>query len=711
MKRLISVILAALIILTFCACGADKDPEMDQMDSVSTAATKNETSSSGDYMIHELIPCPNADIKFADAVRAGENIVMYGQDGNRKTSFYIMNSATREINSIDGLPSEGVIDVGGLYDGSFAVLTANEDGNYTVIGVAPDGAISEPVELVAEYLQEDIATSIMPTENAWLIQTTTSLFIVDKAGKVIKDLGNYNGAMDIIYDSDNSLLLINTLGNAVGVDNSGGEVQVTVLDEQLNAKESYWLSNSYAAYYDVYDGELIAQASSTIFRINYRKDTRVPVSDSFISGISSSCFIQVEENCYFAFYKNAPAIWAANAIDAVTVLKMATYSINPTLYSAIYEFNNSNDRYIIEIVDYSIYDEAGSVDAGLVRMNADIVAGNAPDIYDLTHFQSTQLAASGKTEDLMPFFESAGLKPIANVVKALEYNGGLYILPVRFGVSALITNSEVANSEDWSISQLEKLIEEYGSEKLFGPEFDRSRFWQLVLIYSNKDLVNYETLECRFNSDEFENLIELSAYFPSYSARESDSDPFGRAFFGEQFFLEDQTLNIIQLAFNAATFGGDAEYLPFPVSGKPGLAVYPFFPLGMSSSSDCKAGVWEFFKFVLETDNLFYGIPFLSSKLDGYIKEASDLPYPTYTLMTAFDGQAVAIETAEIGEEKKSQLKLLIERVSVPYRVDDMLHSTISELTMPYYAGEKTAHEVAEMIQARVEIYLAEQYG
>ena len=53
------------------------------------------------------------------------------------------------------------------------------------------------------------------------------------------------------------------------------------------------------------------------------------------------------------------------------------------LRNAVSSFNALSPDYRIELIDYGVYNEGYDVSVGMNRLNADITAGNEPDIYDL----------------------------------------------------------------------------------------------------------------------------------------------------------------------------------------------------------------------------------------------------------------------------------------------------------------------------------------
>ena len=63
--------------------------------------------------------------------------------------------------------------------------------------------------------------------------------------------------------------------------------------------------------------------------------------------------------------------------DKVTITYGSLWGVDDTVKNAAIKFNKENDKYRIEFKDYGDSEDAKT------KMNADIAAGNIPDIIDL----------------------------------------------------------------------------------------------------------------------------------------------------------------------------------------------------------------------------------------------------------------------------------------------------------------------------------------
>ena len=109
---------------------------------------------------------------------------------------------------------------------------------------------------------------------------------------------------------------------------------------------------------------------------------------------------------------------------------MAVLYIDYRVQEMVVAFNRKNDKYRIEIADYSEYNnDKDGWDAGQTKLRTEILSGNVPDIFCLNGLNYTQLAAKGILEDLYPYMDAdKDMKRsdfFQNVLQAFEVNGKL----------------------------------------------------------------------------------------------------------------------------------------------------------------------------------------------------------------------------------------------------------------------------------------------
>lgn len=148
-----------------------------------------------------------------------------------------------------------------------------------------------------------------------------------------------------------------------------------------------------------------------------------------------------------------------------------------------------------------------------------------------------------------------------------------------------------------------------------------------------------------------------------------------------------------------------------------GSAIIANTQLAMSSKSKNKEGAYSFLRYFLTDEyqqELEYGYPVSIRRLDEMAGDA--MTVETYT-----DENGQVIEAPEIyylnGMEIEIQpmtqaeadaLKADLLSVTKTYTYDEKLMQIIDEETAAFFSGQKSAREVAEIIQSRVQIYVNE---
>ncbi len=139
----------------------------------------------------------------------------------------------------------------------------------------------------------------------------------------------------------------------------------------------------------------------------------------------------------YSLARLAPA--GAEDLAGRTVLTLATMGLSSETRARVLEFNRSSSQYRIEVRDYSEYNTSGDASAGLSKLNTEILAGNMPDLLDLSdEIPLRRYASRGLLEDLWPFIDSdpeLGREGVMErPLEAAEVDGKLYQIFPRFAI-------------------------------------------------------------------------------------------------------------------------------------------------------------------------------------------------------------------------------------------------------------------------------------
>ncbi len=205
-------------------------------------------------------------------------------------------------------------------------------------------------------------------------------------------------------------------------------------------------------------------------------------------------------------------------------LVYGAFGLGLGVQARVNQFNRTNEEYQVEIRDYfdgaTYWGQSAEVeDAAKKRLFADIAAGDAPDIWD-SSLPLDLYARKGMFEDLWPWIDSdpdLGRETLmSHVLDCAALDGKLYQACGSFLIHTAIGISDVVGDRtSWT---LEDLLAAYDS---LGPDAeifcDNMSSFFLLRELIGEDLeryVDWDTGECRFDSEDFKALLELCARVP-----------------------------------------------------------------------------------------------------------------------------------------------------------------------------------------------------
>ncbi len=408
------------------------------------------------------------------------------------------------------------------------------------------------------------------------------------------------------------------------------------------------------------------------------------------------------------------------------------------IYDKVIDFNRHNDKVRIQIIDYSefIDYENEDYDAGRTKLLTEIMSGDMPDIIMLSQLPYTQLAAKGLLEDLYPYIDKdPELKRedfFPNLLDALEVNGGLYQVVPYFNVQTLIgATSVVGDKPGWTYRDLQAALATMpqGCDPL-DMYTTRGDLLRTLIWTDMAHFVDWTTGECYFDSKDFIELLEFTAQFPESIPDNMEWEDTGtRIAQGRQMLTTASLYSVDSMVWNDVQFGEQGcTYIGYPTNN--GVGSFMTIDAGYGISVNCKNkdAAWEFLRSFLtaeEQSRMWGGIP---ARLDVYQKQLDDAMLAEYekdengNFKLDENGERIQIPRGsymmEDGTEHyiyamtQEQADKLWEAVTTCNKIvdyDTSIVDIVLEQAQAYYAGQKSAEEVARLIQNKVKIYINEQ--
>lgn len=418
-------------------------------------------------------------------------------------------------------------------------------------------------------------------------------------------------------------------------------------------------------------------------------------------------------------------------------LTLAVQYLDYQVQQKIIDFNRKSDTTRIEVMDYSQYNTEEDYTAGLTKLTTEIMAGNLPDLLSLNQLPYDQLASKGLLENLYPYLDAdPELKRedfFQNVLAALEVNGGLYQVAPSFQIGTLLGASSVVGAKPgWTYADFEAALATMpeGCSPLDQYTTRDDMLQRLVTLEMDR-LVDWQTGKCSFDSEDYINILNFANRFQAefdwenYEWSEDDSAE-KRIADGRQMLMAVSIYSMDDLLYNDFYFGGDATYIGYPTSEGVGSMMNISEGFAMSAKCAHKDEAWAFLRTVLseEYQENIWGLPVNVNAFNKKLKEAMTPEYvkdADGNFVLDEDGNRIEVSRGGIGMSDgtvynlyamtQAQADKLLETVNTTTRVmnqNSSLLEIISNEAQAFFAGQKTAEEVARLTQSKVNIYVNE---
>ena len=420
-------------------------------------------------------------------------------------------------------------------------------------------------------------------------------------------------------------------------------------------------------------------------------------------------------------------------------LSMAVMYLDYHTQQAIIDFNRSNDKYRVDVRDYSEYNTEDDYSAGLTKLTTEIMAGNMPDILSVAEsIPYRQLAAKGLLEDLYPYIDADEQLSrgdfFPNVLSAMELDGKLYAACAGFSVNTAVgASSVVGDTPGWTYDDYYAALATMpeGCEG-FDIGVDRDTMLEVCLALDMTDYVDWAAGTCRFDSEDFAKVLEFCKPFPDASYYENyeytaEDSPANRVAQGKQMLCVATftSTDFFYMDYDKV-FGGQATCIGFPTNNGVGNTLAMLESYAMSSTCHNKEAAWQFLKGFLTEEYQMEGyyLPTNQKTFEKQLEKAMEVEYEkdaNGNYLLDENGERIPVsrgsvydgmETYDIYATTPRQAQMLREVIASATKMMDYDMSIINivkEEAAAYFAGQKTAQEVCKLIQSKANIYINEQ--
>lgn len=588
-----------------------------------------------------------------------------------------------------------------------------------------------------EYVYFDY---ILGTQDGQVILLSSdSMVMVDAKGNVSskKELTTGGWYQGIFMGKDGML-------NILCVKDSYTQMDLKKYNLSTGTEESSERVPDFLVNYGISAGksfDLALTNSMGMYGYNFGDEDVTPIFSYINSDISSELMgnlIEAEEGKLLAIYYDqenySTKLAVLNHVDPSEipdkeVLTIGCYYLDYNLRRRVVAFNKESEKYRITVKDYSSYSTMEDYSSGYDKLNNDILAGQVPDILVLESgdMPVESFIAKGLFTDIGKLIEEdEELNTedyLTNVFDAYKVDGKLYSVIPSFCIATIIGKSSmVGDTPGWTMADLKKLISDYPDSSAFGQLMTRSDMLSYSMMFQGSHFVDRASGACSFDTQEFEELLEFLAQFPestemddnyweSYDTQWRD----GRTLLMTTTISNFSSYNEYQKAY----FGENVTPIGFPTDEGNGAIAIAYTQYAISAKSKNMEGAWEFLRYYLTeeyqtSDELSWQLPVLKSAMETMMEEAQERPYwededgnkEYYDNTWYLNNEEIIIEP--MTKEEAQALYDYILSVDKAYYMDEDLYEIIEEEAAAFFAGQKSAKEVADIIQSRAKIYISE---
>ncbi|MDE7332815.1 MAG: ABC transporter substrate-binding protein [Lachnospiraceae bacterium] len=410
------------------------------------------------------------------------------------------------------------------------------------------------------------------------------------------------------------------------------------------------------------------------------------------------------------------------------ILTYGTYYPSFFAERDITAFNRQSQKYRIMIKEYG--DASMDIDEKAALFSKELESGQFPDIIDLTYCPMSleTLISIGAVEDLTPFLDGDETinreDYMENALKAYERDGKLYAIMSHYGVDVLIgKTSEIGDSKTWTVEDVMELLSSREKSVTLLSGEDKSGILRIMCTMNQSLFVDKETGQCSFTGEEFKKILEFANRFPNETGEESTLDDLRT---GRTLLNRNVITSVSQYQMYEYMFGGPVTLIGYPTFGKSGMTFRSNgTTAAMSTSSENKEGVWEFIRFNVtkeRQENVSSpngGFPILKSALEKEFEKSMKPQYmkdenggqkeiPKSTWASSMGGEDFSVDVYAATKEQVDQVREMIETAQNGEVMDQEILVIILEEASGYFNGQKSAEDVASVIQNRVQLYLNE---
>lgn len=445
----------------------------------------------------------------------------------------------------------------------------------------------------------------------------------------------------------------------------------------------------------------------------------------------------------------------ASQVQNKTILTLACMGVDWDLRSRIVEYNKQSKDTRIVVKDYSEFSTDEDYLAGLTKLNTEIISGVIPDMFWTIGLPMQRYAAKGIVADLYPLIDADERFTrdsfLPQILKAQEIDGKLYELPQSFHISTAYGLKRVVDEYDtWTMDDLADAMSKLREDAtVFDKYYTRDTVLLECIARNISNYVDWQNADAHFDSESFIKLLEFANSFPEEYNWEEEEGPVAyedaayestadRMKSGKQLL---STATIYSFEDYIWTFyGGEFSFIGYPMEdGSYGSSFSVDGAMAISTACQTPELAWDFIASMMTEDAQKErgDFPVNKAAFDAKIEavmteeyytdengepmdwdgdgEPDKMPKGSYQIAEPnwddpnFNYDDYYVEVYALTQDEVNVILDVIDRTTSIMSYDMNILNIIQEDAAAYFAGDKSAEDVAREIQSQVKLYIMEQ--
>ena len=418
------------------------------------------------------------------------------------------------------------------------------------------------------------------------------------------------------------------------------------------------------------------------------------------------------------------------------VITIATMWSSQDLQESVVTFNKTNDSYKVRIVTY--YDDntewtENKYQDAITALNTSITSSNCPDIIDLSYGNVDSYVSKGLLVDLSSYLEKSSVKRddfVESVLQAYTFGDTLVSIPTSFSINTIMGRvSQLGDRTSWTIRDIMDFAAQYPEAKLFNYS-SKGLMLSTCLQYSSDAFIDYSTGKCSFDSQDFIDILEFCNTFDAEADWDSEGDSFPKQISDGRILLNNLNVSeMTEMQMYSLMFNEPVTFIGYPtVDGSSGNRISGSNCYAITTKSSNPDGAWAFIESLLQYEpqpefGRMYQFPTRKDMLEENFAEAmkeegeydengepvlDENGEPIIWPKTTWGYDDWSAEIYAATPEQVQMVRDLIDSAVAGTNNDETILEIINEEAAAYFEGQKSAQEVADIIQSRVQTYVSE---